>query len=81
MSILRSLSLRPQIVLADEPTASVDETMADIIVGQFKAMAAELGTTVLMVSHDIDLVTRVADQVFTLKPTAIHANHTYSELH
>lgn len=56
VSILRALCLRPDLVLADEPTASVDENMADIIVREFKSIAAEFGTTVLMVSHDTDLV-------------------------
>lgn len=68
ISILRALCLRPEIILADEPTASVDETMADKIVGDLKRLAASTGATVLMVSHDIKLVSDFADAIISLKP-------------
>lgn len=80
VSILRSLCLKPEIVLADEPTASVDENMADVIVQELKAMAAQLNTTVLMVSHDLDLVNKVADEIHVLRPVAMGENATRSEL-
>lgn len=80
VSIMRSLCLKPEIVLADEPTASVDETMADIIVQELKTMAAQFNTTVLMVSHDLELVNKVADEIHVLKPVAMGGNSTRSEL-
>lgn len=68
VSILRALCLKPTIVLADEPTASVDENLADLIVAELKRLAAEQGVTVIMVSHDIELVRKFADAIFTLRP-------------
>ena len=80
VSILRALSLSPLIVLADEPTASVDETMADTIVKQLKELAALRGSTVLMVSHDLDLIDTVADEVFMLQPETVSEGWTASIL-
>ena len=80
VSILRALSLAPSIVLADEPTASVDETMADIIVEELKALAKSRGSTVLMVSHDLELIDCHADEVLALKPEAVSIEHTISRL-
>ena len=80
VSILRALSLSPLLVLADEPTASVDETMADAIVQQLKDLAAVRGSTVLMVSHDLELIDAVADEVFVLRPRAVSEDWTVSEL-
>lgn len=71
VSILRALCLKPTIVLADEPTASVDENMAELIVAELKRLAAEQGVTVIMVSHDLELVRKFADAIFTLRPELI----------
>ena len=68
VSVLRSLCLNPDIILADEPTASVDENMAEVIVGELKRLARDRGATVIMVSHDVDLVNAFADEVVSLKP-------------
>ncbi|QFR33585.1 ABC transporter ATP-binding protein [Ancylobacter sp. TS-1] len=78
VSILRALSLSPQIVLADEPTASVDENMAEVIVGELKRLSQLNGVTVIMVSHDLDLVRSFADEIITLRPEMIGANSTLS---
>ncbi len=80
VSILRALSLAPAIVLADEPTASVDETMADVIVGELKSLAQSRGSTVLMVSHDLDLIGSHADEVLSLRAEAVAEGHTVSRL-
>ncbi len=80
VSILRALCLSPAIVLADEPTASVDENMADSIVEELKSLAADHGSTVLMVSHDTDLIEKFADRVFTLRPELVAENKIRSEI-
>lgn len=76
VSILRALCLKPDIVLADEPTASVDENLADIIVGELKRLASYNDVTVIMVSHDLELVHSFADHVMTLKPEVIDKETT-----
>lgn len=51
VAMARLLARRPGIVLADEPTASLDRENATVILGHLEALAAE-GAAVLIVSHD-----------------------------
>ncbi len=50
-AILRALSHRPSLILADEPTASLDPTVKEDVVQVFKRLQDE-GVTILVVSHD-----------------------------
>jgi ABC-type lipoprotein export system ATPase subunit len=43
----------PAVVLADEPTAEIDAEAADQVVGALRSACAELGSTVLMATHDL----------------------------
>lgn len=74
VSILRALVLAPGLILADEPTAAVDEAMAGVIVGELRRLAQQEGATVIMVSHDRELVTAHADMVITLRPERMGEN-------
>jgi putative ABC transport system ATP-binding protein len=64
VAIARALVHRPTVVLADEPTAAVDESRAKQIVHDLHRLAREHGTTVVMVTHDRNLVLPVADAVY-----------------
>ena len=79
-SILRALAVKPAVVLADEPTAAIDETMADVIVAEMKALASQQGSTVVMVSHDTDLVERFSEETYLLKPMVVSSRLTRSTL-
>jgi putative ABC transport system ATP-binding protein len=52
VAIARALAHRPPIVLADEPTASLDPLNADGVMDLFLALAAEQSMTVIVASHD-----------------------------
>jgi putative ABC transport system ATP-binding protein len=67
-SILRALAVEPALLLADEPTGAVDETMAGIILRELKQLATEQQTTVVLVSHDQALVDEFADETVRLVP-------------
>lgn len=58
VAIARALAHRPPLVLADEPTASLDPDHSVRVMELLLALAAELGLGVLVVSHDWDLLTR-----------------------
>lgn len=64
-AILRALIHNPRLILADEPTAAVDKERAREIVQDFKALAQDRGTTIVMVTHDHDLVRPLADVTYT----------------
>ncbi len=65
VAIARALVTDPEIVFADEPTASVDEETASAIVDLFKLLKDE-GKTVIMVTHHGSLV-REANLHYGLK--------------
>lgn len=59
VAIAISLANRPQILLADEPTGSVDTQTADLIMNIFRHINQELGVTVVIVTHDLLLAEKV----------------------
>lgn len=64
-AIARALSAQPPVVLCDEPTAAVDEVTAHEIFSQLKHLCRSLGATLLIVTHNLDLVREEADRFFT----------------
>jgi len=80
VAILRALVLSPTVVLADEPTASVDESMSETIVKQLKRLSKDRGTSVIMVSHDLDLVKGHADRMYSLTAKPASTTLTISSL-
>lgn len=67
VAIARALAHNPPFILADEPTAAVDKITAREIRNTFKELSSEMGVTVFMVTHDLDLVRDVADRTFTFE--------------
>ena len=67
VAILRAISHRPKLILADEPTAAVDTQRAREVVSILGSMAADYGSAVVMVSHDRELTANVANRILTLK--------------
>lgn len=66
VSIARALVREPKIILADEPTASLDKVSGQEAVDILKKLAKERGTTILLVSHDYRIL-HVADRVVELE--------------
>ncbi|MEF2248748.1 MULTISPECIES: ABC transporter ATP-binding protein [unclassified Paenibacillus] len=66
VAIAISLSNRPQLLLADEPTGSVDTATSDLIMGIFRRLNRELGITIVIVTHDLSLASKV-DRVVAIR--------------
>jgi putative ABC transport system ATP-binding protein len=70
VAIARGLVHGPRVVLADEPTAALDETSGREVVSLFQQLARESGCTILMVTHDnriLDVADRiVADRIVNM---------------
>ena len=65
VSIMRAISNRPQILLADEPTGNLDETTTEEIIELLKQTAHELGKCVIVVTHSRE-VAQAADHILKL---------------
>lgn len=59
VAIARTLTARPKLILADEPTGNLDEDTADRVISLMLTSAAEAGATVLMVTHSQRLAARM----------------------
>ena len=66
VAIARALVGEPAMVLADEPTASLDKTSGREVVDRMQALARERGTTILLVTHD-NRILDVADRILHLE--------------
>ena len=70
VAIARALAHAPAVVLADEPTASLDPLSAETVMRLLLDLAAERGTTLLIASHDLALVGRFGLPRLTLSVAA-----------
>ena len=66
VAIARALITKPAIVLADEPTGNLDSRTERIVIDLLKNLAAKYGTSILMVTHNEELV-KDADRVIRLE--------------
>ena len=57
VALARALYKRPRLLLADEPTGSLDKRNAERMVALMKALCRDLGTALLIATHDEHLVT------------------------
>ncbi|MCB1934689.1 MAG: ATP-binding cassette domain-containing protein [Nitrosomonas sp.] len=73
VSIARALAGRPKIVLADEPTASLDKQSGQEAVTILKHLAKESGASILLVTHDYRILD-IADRVVELEDGMIRSN-------
>jgi putative ABC transport system ATP-binding protein len=65
-AVARALALRPEVLLMDEPTSALDGVARDRIEDLVRDLNRRRGLTILMVSHDLDQVARLADHVIVL---------------
>ncbi|MCI3920691.1 ABC transporter ATP-binding protein [Paenibacillus sp. TRM 82003] len=66
VAIAISLANRPSLLLADEPTGSVDSATSDRIMDIFRTFNRELGVTIVIVTHDLALAGKV-DRVVAIR--------------
>jgi peptide/nickel transport system ATP-binding protein/oligopeptide transport system ATP-binding protein len=67
VAIALAIACKPDVLIADEPTTALDTIIAAKILDLLMALKAELGMAMLFISHDLDLVRRVADTVHVMK--------------
>lgn len=64
--IAMALSCKPEIIIADEPTTALDVTVQAQIMNLFKEIQQEQGTSIILITHDLALVSEVADEVLVM---------------
>jgi peptide/nickel transport system ATP-binding protein len=87
--IAMALAMKPDIVIADEPTTALDVTVQAEVLKLLEELQAEMGMGLLLITHDLGVVAEVADRVVVMNageivergtPTEIyhHATHPYT---
>ncbi len=65
--IALALACRPKLLIADEPTTALDVTIEAQILDLLDSLQAEFGMSILMITHDLNLVRRFADRVCVMQ--------------
>jgi ABC-2 type transport system ATP-binding protein len=80
VSLAKSLINQPDVLLLDEPTASLDPDTADWVRGRLERYRAERGATVLLASHNMSEVERLCERVIIMKKGRIEDDDTPQHL-
>ena len=80
VSLAKALINEPEILLLDEPTASLDPDVGDFIRTYLEDFASKKGTTILLASHNMNEVERLCNEVMMMKNGKIIDNGTCNSL-
>ncbi|MEJ6001202.1 ABC transporter ATP-binding protein [Paucibacter soli] len=79
-SLARALALDPELLFLDEPTAGLDPLAAAGVDTLLRRLRTLLGLTIVMVTHDLDLLWQVADRVAVLADGRVQGVGSMAEL-
>ncbi|QPM69361.1 energy-coupling factor transporter ATPase [Atribacter laminatus] len=66
VAIASILSMRPEALILDEPTAGLDPEGKRLILGKLKSLREENGTTLILVSHSMDDLAMIAERIIVM---------------
>jgi peptide/nickel transport system ATP-binding protein len=87
--IAMAIACKPKLLIADEPTTALDVTVQKEIILLLKSLQSETGMSILFISHDLALVSEIADRVIVMYKGSIveqgsvdeifhHPQHSYT---
>ncbi len=80
VELARALCSSPRLLLLDEPSSGLNVEETEDMAWWIRDIQSELGITVLMVEHDMSLVTRVSDRVLAMNQGQVLAQGTPAEV-
>lgn len=80
VALARALIMDPPLLLLDEPTAGLDPTSSDEFCDLLRTLHAELGLTVIMVTHDLDTLFALSSRVAVLAEKRVLVTGTSQEV-
>jgi len=80
VALAKALLNAPEVLLMDEPTASLDPDMADVVRGYLMNYQQRTGATLLLASHNMAEVERMSQQVVMLKGGRLEDQGSPAEL-
>lgn len=67
--IAKALAGRPKLLILDEPTTAIDRSAQQRVIEMIQQLKAELGLTIILISHDLRAVSAIADRIACLNVT------------
>jgi len=80
IGVIRALAADPPVMLMDEPFGAIDPINREVIQDEFLKMNAELGKTVLFVSHDINEAIKMGDKIAIFREGVLEQCDTPDEI-
>lgn len=80
VAIAGVIAMDPKILILDEPTAGLDPHGRDVILSQIKQYQRSSGTTVILVSHSMEDVAKIADRVLVMNKGKVAMFGTVDEI-
>ena len=80
LELARTLMCDPKLILLDEPGAGVNRVLMQKLVGKIEVLCQELGITIFLIEHDMDLVTRLCNPVIVMSEGRYLAEGTPDEV-
>lgn len=80
VAIAGVLAMKPQVLILDEPTAGLDPKARDSILNRIKFLHEKTGITVILVSHSMEDVARIAEQVIVMNDGEVEMSGTISDI-
>lgn len=71
IGIARAIANKPKILLCDEPTSALDPITTDSILELIKKVNLELGITILIITHEMEVISKICDRVAIMESGAI----------
>ncbi|MGE7841342.1 ABC transporter ATP-binding protein [Lysinibacillus sp. NPDC093712] len=78
--ITMALACNPSLLIADEPTTALDVTIQAQILSIMKQMQERLGTSIILITHDLGVVAGMCDRVIVMKEGEIVEEGTTEEI-
>ncbi len=78
--IAMALSSKPDLLIADEPTTALDVTIQAQILGLMRDLQERIGTSIILITHDLGVVASVADRVAVMYSGKVVETGTVREI-
>ena len=78
--IAQAIAAEPKLIIADEPTSNLDVTLQARIIELFRKLRKDLKLSILLISHDLGMVSHLADEVAVMRQGEIIEYGTASQI-